>query len=103
MSEITGVDLVTEGAVTLQETIRLLENYQKDGLLTLELERRKDGAARLAQLLIEECTDVNILFGNASNAAQDDTEFSFEHKLQLMQQLQSTLEAAGKRVKISFC
>ena len=103
MSEITGVDLVTEGAVTLQETIRLLENYQADGQLTLELERRKDGAARLARLLMEECTDVNFLFGNAANSAQDDTEFSFEHKLQLMQQLQHTLETAGKRVKISFC
>ena len=103
MSEITGVDLVTEGAVTLQETIRLLELYQKDGLLTLELEQRKDGAAKLARLLAEESTEVNFLFGNAANAAQDDTEFSFEHKLQLMQQLQNTLEAAGKRVKISFC
>ena len=48
MSEIAGVDLVTEGAVTLQETIRLIELYKQDGLLTLELERRKDGAAKLA-------------------------------------------------------
>ncbi len=103
MSEITGVDLVTEGAVTLQETIRLIELYQKDGLLTLELERRKDGAAKLAKLLCEESTEVNILFGNASNSAMDDTEFSFSHKLQLMQQLQTVLEAAGKRVKISLC
>ena len=103
MSEISGVDLVTEGAVTLQETIRLIELYQKDGLLTLELERRKDGAAKLARLLCEESTEVNFLFGNAANAAMDDTEFSFSHKLQLMQQLQNTLEAAGKRVKISFC
>ena len=103
MSEIAGVDLVTEGAVTLQETIRLIELYKQDGLLTLELERRKDGAAKLALLLCEESTEVNFLFGNASNSAMDDTEFSFEHKLQLMQQLQNTLEAAGKRVKISFC
>lgn len=103
MSEIKGVDLVTEGAVTLQETIRLIELYKQDGLLTLELERRKDGAAKLALLLCEESTEVNFLFGNAANSAMDDTEFSFEHKLQLMQKLQNTLEAAGKRVKISFC
>ncbi|MBQ9045611.1 MAG: SpoIIE family protein phosphatase [Oscillospiraceae bacterium] len=102
MSEITGVDLVTEGAVTLAETIRLIELYRTDGLLTLELETRKDGAAKLALLLAEEATDVNILFGNASNSAMDDSDFSFEHKLKLMQELKEKLEAAGKRVKISF-
>ena len=103
MSEITGVDLVTEGAVTLRETIKLVEMYHKDGLLTLELERRKDGAACLARLLCEETTEANFLFGNAANTAMDDTEFSFAHKLQLMQDLQTALENIGKHVKISFC
>lgn len=102
MSEITGVDLVTEGAVTLQETIRLIDLYRTDGMLTLDLEHRKDGAAKLALLLAEEATDVNILFGNAANNAMDDSDFSFEHKLKLMQELKEKLEAAGKRVKISF-
>ena len=102
MSEITGVDLVTEGAVTLAETIRLIDLYRTDGQLTLDLEHRKDGAAKLALLLAEEATDVNILFGNASNSAMDESEFSFEHKLKLMQDLKDKLERAGKRVKISF-
>ena len=103
MSAIEGVDLVTEGVVTLRETVRLIELYQQDGLLTLELERRKDGAAKLARLLCEDSTEVNFLFGNAANTAMDDTAFSFEHKMQLMQQLQTVLEAAGRSVKISFC
>lgn len=103
MSEIRGVDLVTEGAVTLAALTELLKAYKTDPLLTLELERRTDGAAALATLLMEEATEINILFGNASNAAQDDTEFSFENKFRLMQELQETLKAAGKRVKISQC
>ena len=52
---------------------------------------------------MEEASEINVLFGNAANAAQDDTEFSFENKLRLMQELQDTLKAAGKRVKISQC
>ena len=103
MSEIRGVDLVTEGAVTLSVLSDLLKAYRTDPLLTLELERRTDGAAALAILLMEEASEINILFGNASNAAQDDTEFSFENKFRLMQELQETLKAAGKRVKISQC
>ena len=103
MSEIRGVDLVTEGAVTLSVLSDLLKAYQTDPLLTLQLERRTDAAAALATLLMEEASEINVLFGNAANAAQDDTEFSFENKLRLMQELQDTLKAAGKRVKISQC
>ena len=101
MSEIRGVDLVTEGAVTLSVLSDLLKAYQTDPLLTLQLERRTDAAAALATLLMEEASEINVLFGNAANAAQADTEFSFENKLRLMQELQDTLKAAGKRVKIS--
>ena len=101
MSQVQGVDLVTEGAVTLNAVVELLKNYQVDGMIALDMERRKDGAAKLAEMLMEEATEVNLFFGNAVNAAQADTDFSFEHKLQLVQELQDELRAANKKVKIS--
>ena len=37
------------------------------------------------------------------NLAQQDTEFSFERKLQLVQELRDMLTLAGKTVKMSIC
>ena len=103
MSEIHGVDLTTEGVVTVNVTMERIKDYLADGMYTLALARMKDGASRLALVLLEEATEVNVLFGNASNLAQQDTEFSFERKLQLVQELRDMLTLAGKTVKMSIC
>ena len=103
MSEIHGVDLTTEGVVTVNVTMERIKDYLADGMYTLELARMKDGASKLALVLLEEATEVNVLFGNASNLAQQDTEFSFERKLQLVQELRDMLTLAGKTVKMSIC
>ena len=103
MSEIKGVDLVTEGVVTLNAALEIIRNYTFDSMQTLELIGQTDGAARLAEALMEDATEINILFGNAVNAAQQDSEFSFEKKLQLIQELQELLRSMGKNVKFSIC
>ena len=102
MSMIAGVDLVTEGAVTLSVAVELLKDYQIDGMIALDMERRKDGAAKLAEMLMEDATEINLFFGNAANTAQEDTEFSFERKLKLVNELQDILKGAGKKVKLSI-
>lgn len=103
MSEIQGVDLVTEGVVTLNATLQIIKNYQKDGMYSLELMGKKDGASKLAEMLLEDATEINILFGNAINFAQQSGEFSFEKKFQLIQEMRDTLRIAGKKVKMSLC
>ncbi len=103
MSEIHGVDLTTEGVVTLNATMERIKAYLADGMYTLELARMKDGASRLALILLEEATEINVLFGNAINLAQQDGGFGFERKLQLVQELRDMLTTAGKTVKMSIC
>lgn len=103
MSEIQGVDLVTEGVVTINAVLQIIKNYQKDGMYTLELIGQKDGASKLAEMLLEDATEINILFGNAINFAQQAGEFSFEKKLQLIQEIRDALRIAGKKVKMSIC
>ena len=103
MSKTHGVDLTTEGVVTVNVTMKRIKDYLADGMYTLELAHMKDGASKLALVLLEEATEVNVLFGNASNLAQQDTEFSFERKLQLVQELRDMLTLAGKTVKMSIC
>lgn len=103
MSEIHGVDLATEGVVTINATMERIKAYLADGMYTLELARMKDGASRLALILLEEATEINVLFGNAINLAQQDGDFGFERKLQLVQELRDMLTMAGKTVKMCIC
>lgn len=103
MSEIHGVDLTTEGVVTINATMERIRDYLADGMYTLELARMKDGASKLALVLLEEATEINVLFGNAVNLAQQDGDFGFERKLQLVQELRDMLTMAGKTVKMSIC
>ena len=63
----------------------------------------KDGASRLALILLEEATEINVLFGNAINLAQQAGDVGVERTLQLVQELRDMLTMAGKTVKMSIC
>lgn len=103
MSRIENVDYVTEGAVTLKQTLNLCRAYLTNPLELLRFCRKKDAASVLALLLIETATDVNIYFGMAANQAHEGTEFDFQTKLSLIRQLEDCLLRMKKNVKISFC
>ena len=103
MSRIDGVDLVTEGFLTLQATVDLIRQYRKNCMMTLDLEKGKDGASRLAYLLLEQATDVNIFFGTAVNTANHSGHTSFQNKLELAEALEKELSELGKNVKLSMC
>lgn len=103
MSRIDGVDLVTEGLLTLRATLDIVKQYRRDCMFTLELEKQKDGASQLAELLLERATDVNIFFGTAVNTANMSQDMSFQNKLQLAKELEKELTELGKNVKLSMC
>lgn len=103
MSRIDGVDLVTEGLLTLRATLERVRAYRKDCMMTLELETQTDGASCLAELLLERATDVNIFFGTAVNTANISQDMSFQNKLQLAKDLEKELTELGKTVKLSMC
>ena len=102
--EIEGVDLVTEGVVTLS---RVCE-YANDALDKNELYHQwaygRDGASRISQMLFEEATDISFYVGKAVNPAHEYTDlpFSFSVKMNIAEQLSAALEKMGKRVKISY-
>ena len=103
MSRIDGVDLVTEGLLTLRAAVDLVKAYRKDCMMTLALEKQKDGASRLAELLLEQASDVNIFFGTAVNSANLSENTAFQNKLQLAEELEKELTELGKNVKLSMC
>ncbi len=72
-SRLDGADIVTEGALTLARTAELLEEFLNptDDDIFLKL-RKRNGAARLARMIIDS-TDLTIWLGSAVNLANSDT------------------------------
>ena len=106
MAVIDGIDLVTEGVLTLGKSLKLLKKYVNDEFdaeFFDELDA-DNGASRLAKLLIEECTELNLFVGTAINEAHKDSELNFELSMRqnLVEQLIRTMEKAGKHVKVKY-
>ncbi len=105
-AEIEGIDLVTEGVLTLGGCLKLLKKYVNDEFdaeFFDELDA-DNGASRLAKLLIEECTELNLFVGTAVNAAHQEKELNFDLSMRqnLVDQLIRTAEAMGKTVKAVY-
>ena len=104
ISEIDGVDLVTEGVITMNKVVE----YAKDALDKNELYDqwgfRHDGASLICRLLFEEATDINFYVGRAVNPAHQNPNLpiSFNIKMNLVEELTKCLEKMGKRVKVSY-
>jgi hypothetical protein len=103
-SEIAGVDLATEGIITLNKVLALAKDYQKDNAAYFTWSYRKDGASMLAESLFEEATDITFYVGCAVNEAHQEEhgEITFKMKMQIIDNLASELKRMGKRVKVSY-
>ena len=68
---------------------KLIREYEENAIILLELEKRKDGVAMLARMLIEDATDINIYLGNAVNDSHQDGESGIDmvSKLKLVQNI----------------
>ncbi len=103
-AEIEGVDLVTEGVITINKVIE----YAKDALGKNELYEqwslRHDGASMICRLLFEEATDINFFVGRAVNPAHQnpDLPINFNIKMNLVEELSLCLKQMGKRIKVSY-
>lgn len=106
-AHIDGVDLVTEGVLTLGKCVQILQGINdkdnEDRLSLLDL-NKKDGATKLAKLLCDECTDVTFLVGRAINPAHQnpDLPISLNLKLQLVKECATALQIMGKNVHVEY-
>ena len=103
-AEIDGVDLVTEGVITVNKVV----DYAKDCLGANELYEKwslgTDGASRIAQMLFEEATDIAFFVGRAVNPAHQnpDLPINFHIKMNLVKELSDCLRKMGKRVTVQY-
>ena len=106
MAVIDGIDLVTEGVLTLGKCLKLLKKYERDEFdaeFFDELDQN-NGASRLAKLILEECTELNLFVGKAVNEAHADSELDFDlsMRMNLVDQMINTAEKIGKTVKVKY-
>ncbi len=101
---VAGVDLVTEGVITINRVLEYAKNYLEDNSDYERWSQGRDGASRIARLLFEEATDINFFVGCAVNPAHQNPELpiNFNLKMQLVEQLSDCLTKMGKRIKTSF-
>ncbi len=104
MSQIEGVDLVTEGVVTINRVVEHAKDYVNENELFEKWYFKKNGAALVSQLLFEEATDINLYIGKAINPAHQnpDLPVHFNLKMLLVEELTFFLKKMGKRVKVSY-
>jgi hypothetical protein len=103
-ASIEGIDLVTEGILTINKVLAYAKDYQENNQLFNDLILKNDGASLLARLLFEEATDVNFFVGKAINPAHQnpDLPINFSIKMQLIDSLVTILNTMGKTTRIHY-
>lgn len=93
--KLEGIDLVTEGVLTLNAAVDRLRNSS--------LWSGQDGASQLARLLLE-ADQITIIAGSAVNPAHQNPNFPMQIniKSQVLNQMLAVLKSRGKQVTIEW-
>ena len=105
ISYIKGIDLVTEGVITLKKVNDLLKACLKDddykeSLLNSKLE---NGAISMVKIFINDCSEILFLVGQANNTVHNSltyTAINLESKLRLINEIATSLKSLGKIVMV---
>ena len=102
-----GVDLVTEGVLTLNRVLQLLRRYVKNETVSEEFFQELDkpnGGSMVAKVLIEDCTEVHLYVGKAINSAYQNPGLPFDLGIRqnLVEQLGRVIEEMGKTVVVTY-
>ncbi len=103
-AKIEGVDLVTEGVITINKVLEYAKDYMGPNLLLGEWHKKKDGASQIARVLFNEATDINFYVGRAVNPAHQNPNLpiGFNIKMQLVEELSAALKSMGKTINVSY-
>ncbi len=104
IAEIEGVDLVTEGVITVNRVLEYAKDYLGENKYYEHWSFKRDGASLISRLLFEEATDINFYVGRAINPAHQnpDLPINFSIKMNLVTELSECLKKMGKRIKVSY-
>ena len=103
---IEGMDLVTEGVLTLTRALLLMRRYvneEVDEDFFLELDK-DNGGSQIAKVIIEECTDLSFFVGKTINTAHQHPGLPFDLsiRMNIVAQMVELAKKMGKHVTIQY-
>lgn len=105
IAEIDGVDLATEGVITISKVLEYAKDVLNENKLYEEWSiSNRDGAALICRLLFEVATDVDFYVGRAINPAHQnpDMPLTYNYKMNMVDELAECLKNMGKRVMVNY-
>lgn len=104
IAAIQGVDLCTEGVITLGRVVALATQCVSTQIGDPSWLTAKDGASLIAKLLFEEATNVNFYVGRAMNPAHQnpDLPLNLNLKIRLVEELAKCLQEMDKTVTVRY-
>ena len=101
---IKGVDLTTEGVITLSKVLKYAEDFLDQAKLAPHWSTHKDGASLIARELFESATDIHFFVGRAINPAHQNPNLpiNFAIKQQIVTNLAECLKKMGKHIQLSY-
>lgn len=99
---IKGIDLTTEGVLTLRKLLYHSEKYLSNSDLTPKYYTARDGASLLADMLFEKATHITFYVGQSINAAHQGLPIDITMKLKLVESLTANLKKMGKTVVVNY-
>ena len=99
---IEGVDLVTEGVITLQKATSILEHILNT--TDYEVLYKEDGSSKLAKMLYEDSLHIKLIVGKSVNQTNQILELSnkLSNKVDILNHLKDVLIKLGKIVDIEY-
>lgn len=105
-AKIEGIDLTTEGVLTMAKALEYVKKYIASGNSVDEYINldKQDGASKLTKFLVEDSTAVNFFVGRAINPAHQNPDFPMDMgmKLKLVNDMKEQLLSLGKKVNIEY-
>lgn len=100
------IDLVTEGVLTLTRALALMKQYVEgdiDEHFFDDLDK-DNGGSKIAKLIVEDCTELNLFVGKAINEAHQNPGLPFDLsiRMHLVEQIKDTVKKMGKEVSIKY-
>lgn len=102
IGHIDGIDLTTEGVLTLRKLLVLSEKYLSPNDLSPKYYKSRDGASLLADTLFEKATHVKFFVGQSINSAHQGLPIDITMKLKIVETLAANLRKMGKVVELFY-
>lgn len=105
VGRIEGVELVTEGVVTVGMVLERARNLLQRGDADYRDKAKIDGVSSICRLLFDAKGDINFFVGTAVNNAHQSprlAEINFQRKMNIINELVESLKLLGKNVSVRY-